>query len=82
MIPARLPLLLTLYISLLCCVLRVEANEHGVESLGPARFTVITPQLIRMEYASDGKFIDAPSWFARNRTATTPAIRLSEIAGS
>jgi len=45
----------------------LHANPSGVETLGSARFTVITPQLIRMEYASDGKFIDAASWFARNR---------------
>jgi len=68
MIPPRL-LLLVSFISLALCGLRVEANDRGIESLGPARFTVISPQLIRMEYASDGKFVDAPSWFARNLTA-------------
>jgi hypothetical protein len=45
----------------------VFADPSGVEILGPARFTVITPQLIRMEYAGDGKFVDAASWFARDR---------------
>jgi len=45
----------------------LEAKKTGVEMLGSARFTVITPQLIRMEYAPDGRFIDVASWFARNR---------------
>lgn len=47
----------------------LQADVGGIETFGPARFTVVTPQLIRMEYAPDGKFVDAPSWFARNRTA-------------
>ncbi len=34
---------------------------------GYARFTVITPECIRMEYQPDGKFIDAPSMFAVGR---------------
>jgi hypothetical protein len=45
----------------------LQAAPTGVETLGSARFTVITPQLIRMEYSPTGKFIDAASWFARNR---------------
>lgn len=36
---------------------------------GHARFTVVTPQVIRMEYAPGGTFVDAPSWFAVNRDA-------------
>jgi alpha-glucosidase (family GH31 glycosyl hydrolase) len=35
--------------------------------VGHARFTVLTPNLIRLEYAPDGKFVDAPSWFAVHR---------------
>jgi hypothetical protein len=46
---------------------QIHADVTGVETLGSARFTVVTPQLIRMEYAADGKFVDAASWFARNR---------------
>jgi alpha-glucosidase (family GH31 glycosyl hydrolase) len=45
------------------------SSSNGVEKLGNARFTVVTPQLIRMEYSPAGNFIDAPSWFARNRAA-------------
>jgi hypothetical protein len=36
--------------------------------VGNARFTVITPYLIRMEYQPSGHFVDLPSIFAANRT--------------
>jgi alpha-glucosidase (family GH31 glycosyl hydrolase) len=45
------------------------AQGGGCEVLGSARFTVVTPQLIRMEYSPDRQFVDAPSWFAVNRSA-------------
>ncbi|RDC58330.1 DUF5110 domain-containing protein [Pedobacter chinensis] len=35
--------------------------------LGKARFTIITPELVRMEYATDAKFVDEPTLFANNR---------------
>ena len=44
-------------------------NARPTTVVGHARFTVITPNLIRMEYVPDGKFVDAPSWFAVNRSA-------------
>ncbi|MGA2442573.1 MAG: glycosyl hydrolase family 31, partial [Tepidisphaeraceae bacterium] len=37
-------------------------------TLGNARFTVITPNLIRIEYANGGEFTDAPTLFAANRS--------------
>jgi len=43
------------------------ADQPGTVVVGHARFEVITPNLIRIEYAPDGKFVDAPSWFAINR---------------
>lgn len=43
--------------------------ETGSVVAGKARFEVITPHLIRMEYAPDGKFVNDPSWFAINRDA-------------
>lgn len=39
---------------------------------GAARFTVITPLLIRMEYSETGVFVDAPTLFAYNRAAGYP----------
>jgi alpha-glucosidase (family GH31 glycosyl hydrolase) len=58
------------------------AETTGIETLGDARFTVITPQLIRMEYAPDGKFVDAPSWFAMNRDARFTVYQVQREAGS
>jgi alpha-glucosidase (family GH31 glycosyl hydrolase) len=46
-----------------------SAETPGMAATSHARFTVITPNLIRVEYAPDGKFVDAPSWFAVNREA-------------
>jgi hypothetical protein len=46
-----------------------KTESNSFETIGAARFTVITPQLIRMEYSPNGQFIDSPSWFARNRSA-------------
>ncbi|MGD0140231.1 MAG: TIM-barrel domain-containing protein [Tepidisphaeraceae bacterium] len=38
-------------------------------TLGNARFTVITPNLIRIQYSNGGEFTDAPTLFADNRDA-------------
>jgi alpha-glucosidase len=40
--------------------------------LGNARFTVLTPQLIRMEWAADGKFEDHASFVFLNRHMPVP----------
>ncbi len=37
---------------------------------GNARMTIITPTLLRLEYANDGKFIDEPTMFAYDRSNT------------
>ncbi len=42
----------------------VAANPYVY---GSARFTVVTPECIRLEYQPDGKFVDAPSMFAVGR---------------
>lgn len=39
---------------------------------GNARLSIITPQLLRLEYAKDGKFIDEPTLFAYDRTNMLP----------
>jgi Glycosyl hydrolases family 31/Domain of unknown function (DUF5110) len=43
------------------------ADPGAVVVMGKARFTVLTPQLIRMEWASDGKFEDHASFVFLNR---------------
>lgn len=42
-------------------------SASGIETLGQARFSIITPHLVRIEEAPDGNFVDAPSLFAINR---------------
>ena len=48
--------------------------------VGAARFTVLAPQCVRVEYAPDG-FTDAPSYFAANRKARFDDFQLS-ISGA
>ena len=43
------------------------ADPRAVVILGKARFTVLTPELIRMEWAADGKFEDHASFVFLNR---------------
>ena len=60
-------------IAILVCVLGFSfvgtAAENPVVIGTSARFTVITPGCIRMEYSASGSFIDEPSLFAVNRGA-------------
>ncbi len=48
------------------------ANPAAVVRLGHARFTVLTPRLIRMEWAADGQFEDHPSLVFLNRRLPVP----------
>ncbi|HZL53281.1 MAG TPA: TIM-barrel domain-containing protein [Terracidiphilus sp.] len=48
------------------------ADPNAVVTLGNARFTVLTPQLIRMEWAADGKFEDHASFVFLNRRMPVP----------
>lgn len=45
------------------------ANSRSQVTAGHARFTVIAPGCIRMEYAPRQGFVDAPTLFAANRAA-------------
>ena len=45
---------------------------------GRVRFSVITPECIRIEEQEQGQFIDAPSWFAVNRQAGYDGAKVSE----
>lgn len=40
--------------------------------VGNARFTVLTPNVIRMEYSNTGKFEDRPTLAVLNRNLTVP----------
>jgi alpha-glucosidase len=49
------------------------ADPRAVVAQGKARFTVLTPQLIRIEWAADGKFEDHASFVFINRRLPVPA---------
>lgn len=49
------------------------ADPKAAVTSGNARFTVLTPQLIRMEWAADGKFEDRASLVFINRRLPAPA---------
>ena len=42
--------------------------DGGPFVVGHARFTVVTPYLIRLEYSPVDRFVDLPSWFAVDRS--------------
>jgi alpha-glucosidase (family GH31 glycosyl hydrolase) len=48
------------------------ADPKAMITLGNARFTVLTPQLIRMEWSADGKFEDHASFVFINRKLPVP----------
>ena len=54
------------------------ADPKAVVILGKARFTVLTPELIRMEWAADGKFEDHASFVFLNRRLPVPGFDRTE----
>jgi alpha-glucosidase (family GH31 glycosyl hydrolase) len=48
------------------------ASPQATVVVGHARFTVLTPQMIRMEWAADGKFEDRASFVFLNRNLPVP----------
>jgi alpha-glucosidase len=48
------------------------ADPRAIVLQGNARFTVLTPELIRMEWAADGKFEDHASFVFINRRLPVP----------
>ena len=55
------------------------ADPKAVVIVGKARFTVLTPQLIRMEWAADGKFEDHASFVFINRRLPVPKFDQTEL---
>ncbi|GAA3764648.1 glycoside hydrolase family 31 protein [Terriglobus aquaticus] len=51
------------------------ANSAAVVSAGDVRFTVLTPQLIRLESSADGHFVDDASFIFLNRNLPVPAFQ-------
>ena len=58
----------------------VRAAPQNPVVVGDARFSVLTPNCIRMEYSNDGKFVDLPSLFAANRGARFNDFKLEKSA--
>jgi alpha-glucosidase len=59
------------------------ADPKAIVTVGNARFTVLTPQLIRMEWSADGKFEDHASFVFINRRLPVPKFRSRiEFAGN
>lgn len=52
-----------------------KADMRAVVQAGHVRFTVLTPRLLRMEWAADGAFIDDPSFVVLNRQLPVPEFR-------
>lgn len=70
--------------TLLACLALVQAvlcfaqlPKASPMVFGNNRLTVITPTLLRLEYATDGKFVDAPTMFAANRSSLLPMSELT-----
>jgi alpha-glucosidase len=55
------------------------ADPAAVVKIGNGRFTILTPQLIRMEWAADGKFEDHASFVFINRRMPVP--KFSQMVG-
>ncbi len=58
------------------------ADLRAVTVANHARFTVLTPELIRMEYAADGKFEDHASFIFLNRRLPVPQFTKNTNAGT
>ena len=56
------------------------ADPRAVVVEGHARFTILTPQLIRMEWAADGRFENHASLVFLNRKLPVPKFTVSAIA--
>jgi alpha-glucosidase len=55
---------------------RAAADPKAVVVADHARFTVLTPQMIRMEWAADGRFEDRPSFVFVNRLLPVPDFKI------
>jgi alpha-glucosidase len=55
------------------------ADPKAVVVAGHARFTVLTPQLIRMEWSADGRFEDHASFVFINRRLPVPKFSPTEL---
>lgn len=55
-----------------------QADDKAVVIAGNARFTILTPQIIRMEWSADGRFEDRATLTFVNRRTTVPEFKVRE----
>jgi alpha-glucosidase (family GH31 glycosyl hydrolase) len=58
------------------------ADPRAVVEFGHARFTVLTPEMVRMEWAGDGKFEDHASFVFINRRLEVPVFEKHVVPSS
>ena len=72
---------LIMFGSILAADYNPVANPDAIVISGDARFTVLTPGVIRMEWAEDGKFEDHASLAFVNRSLPVPKIKTKTRKG-
>lgn len=86
-ISCRISLLKTVIIAINTLIAQSYAQESANNSIpdakavviaGNARFTVLTPELIRMEWSSGGHFMDSPSLVFINRRLPVPPYKVEK----
>ncbi|RYX81201.1 DUF5110 domain-containing protein [bacterium] len=71
-----LALTATLLVSLPTLAQNTQSSP-GQVTVGAARFTVVSPLCVRLEYAPNNGFVDAPTLFAINRGARDSAAKIT-----
>jgi alpha-glucosidase (family GH31 glycosyl hydrolase) len=56
-------------------------STKGVFVVGPARFTVLAPECVRIEYSTNSVFVDDPSLFAMERDARFLGYQVEQSTG-
>lgn len=74
----RMLLGLCIYIPTVVTAQSPIANPSAVVTSGNARFTVLTPEMIRIEYSDKGVFEDRATFVVQNRKIDVPAFEKAE----